>query len=152
MNCENCGMPDGSYTSSGETVPLTVERGRKFGKKVGRRTTRNIWCCSASCAVQQRALTAMGNRTADWPISLCEFASREQAAKLRLQDDQTVTKTIAETPIDTGDAEAEFTNVGLPPSDGVLVTRRARKGGRPRKLNPLSAAQKMRRYRARQVA
>ena len=94
----------------------------------------------------------MGLPTSNWPITLAEFARQERAAKLRLGDGLTVTKTIAVTPINIGAEDADFENVGLPPSDGAFATPRARKGGRPRKLNPLTPAQKMRRYRARKAA
>jgi hypothetical protein len=147
MNCENCGLPEGCYTSSGEKLTVNCEKKHK-----GCRRTKLIWCCSASCATQQRAISEMGLPTSNWPITLAEFARQERAAKLRLRDGLTVTKTIAVTPINIGAEEADFENVGLPPSDGLLAPPRARKGGRPRKLNPLTPAQKMRRYRARKAA
>ena len=147
MNCENCGLPEGCYTSPGERLTVNCEQ-----KYKGCRRTKLIWCCSTSCATQQRAISEMGLPTSNWPITLAEFARQERAAKLRPREGLTVTKTIAVIPINTGAVEAEFTNVGLPPSDGAFVTPRARKGGRPRKLTPATAAERARRYRARKAA
>jgi hypothetical protein len=148
--CENCGIPEGSYSNPGQSMTLNfrtpASESPGFGKKRDQRRT--VWVCTASCALQTMAIAAMGLPTHKWPMTYREFVSQLKTSgrlpEIALRSGQTVTKTPSETRINTGDEEADFPKMILGHREVVFVTK---KGGRPRIDHPLSEAERARRCR-----
>jgi len=128
-----CGLPSWAVSRGGVFTKLHIKAANRFGRD--RRIT--VWCCTESCALQSRAVAQMGPASHKWPMTLAEFASWEGSNRY---------ETPAQTRINTGAAEADFQEVGLPYTEAKNVTKPL-PNGRPRKFP--STAARMRAYRQR---
>jgi len=154
--CENCGLPSGAYSNPGQR--LTVKFLARPNERWKRDQRRTVWVCGSDCALQTRAISAMGLPTHKWPLSLKEFASQLAATgqlprpspKSDPLPGQTPSQTYARTRINSDSQEGDFQIMGLPPAEQVCDANSPRKGGRPRASEPRPGATRMRRYRERQ--
>jgi hypothetical protein len=143
-SCENCGIPQGTYSQPGYW--LTLQFMPQVGGKWTRQQKRTVWTCGSACAVQTMAIAAMGLPSHKWHMTLKEFTSQMEAAgKLDFLKGQTAGQTIAKTRINSGLQEAQFDNLGLDHSEGFVT----RKGGRPPAQNPSADTLRKRRQRQR---
>jgi hypothetical protein len=71
MNCENCGIPQGTKTDEGRKITFVRQAENKF--KRAAKTT--VWVCGDECAVQTLAIAKYGPVTRHWPITLAKFRS-----------------------------------------------------------------------------
>jgi hypothetical protein len=160
MNCENCGIPKGSYSRPG--FMLTLQFMPHVGEKWKRQQTRTVWTCGSQCAVQTMAIAAMGLPSHKWPMSLKEFTSQMQAAgKLDFLAPESVANNVDETRENSGNHEIEFcetvlealprfATLGYKPEltiDGLI--KQPRTGGRPPSEEPKASTLRSRRFRAR---
>jgi len=155
-SCENCGIPEGACTTPGES--LTLKFMPRPGEKWKMQHRRTVWVCGSACALQARAIAAMGLPTHKWPMTLKEFASQlaatEQLPRLHLAKTdpsavQTPSQTYENRQCLRGSEGAHFRIMALPYGEGVCDAKSTRKGGRPRVANPRAGAARMRRYRER---
>jgi hypothetical protein len=85
MNCENCGIPKGSYSHPGYMLKLAFSHERHIPGRM-RHAKRTVWTCSPDCAVQTAfiaqfaAAKRVGKETVEWPMSLREYTARMNAA------------------------------------------------------------------------
>ena len=136
-NCHTCGMPSGAISSEGVRQTLRIKP--KGWQKRNRSLT--VWCCSESCAIQDRAVAAMGPATHKWHLSLTEFAALEQVGSNRPETHSQV--------VDSKEAKSGNRGVLDLPHTGPVSARVSGRGGRPRKWE--SDAQRKRAYRERKL-
>jgi hypothetical protein len=150
LACVNCALPSNCLSTPGRKIAIQSRPENGFQKE----RKRTVWVCTDECAHQALAIAKYGPSTHKWPIRLAQFRAMNP---LRPISGQTVTKTIAETRINSGSEDANFPGRLLPHHDLVSVTpkgRLRRKGGRPRTWRSEAEGnrQRQRAYRAAQRA
>lgn len=147
MNCENCGIPEGSYTAPGYRI--TPQFMPRVGEKWTRQQKHSVWVCGSACAVQIMAIAAMGFPSHKWPMTLAEFTSQMEASGrldfLKGQTGQTVTKPPLQVVENLNSCEAKKSNLIPQHVEEGFVTQN--RGGRPRTHR--SNAARQRAYRTR---
>jgi hypothetical protein len=162
QNCENCEIPQGSYSHPGYLLKVAFVHpdDKNWGRNRYAFTRRTVWTCSPECAVQTifvaqfAALKKVTPTTVEWPISLREFTARMNAAgkleflKRGLKRDKPPTQTAENMEVH------EISNLNMEElyagrlREEFVTPLCASTGGRPLLKNPSAATRRKRRQRA----